>query len=196
MDGAAIDEQPSGGALRELARALAGDRRDDLLEATHTCLVRVAVDQLRDRVVSERDVEVVNEAVLADLLRHEIALRDLDLVLFDVAGQLDDFHAIAQRLGNRVEHVGGRDEHHARQIEREIEVVIAERVVLLGIEHLEQRGRRIALDVVCELVDLVEHEHRIGGAGAAHRPQDLTGHRADVRAPVAADLGLVADAAQ
>ena len=47
-----------------------------------------------------------------------------------------------------------------REIERQIEIVIAERVVLLRIENLEQRRRRIAAIVVSELVDLVEHQHR------------------------------------
>ena len=44
---------------------------------------------------------------------------------------------------------------------RDLEVVVGERVVLLGVEHLEQRRRGIAAEVVPELVDLVEHEHRV-----------------------------------
>ena len=65
-----------------------------------------------------------------------------------------------------------------------------------GIEHLEQRRRRIAAEVVAELVDLVEHEHRVAGLGAAQALDDLAGHRADVGAAVAADLGFVAHAAE
>src|SRR3982750_1206070 len=76
------------------------------------------------------------------------------LLLPGVARQLDDLEAIAQRPRDRVELVGGRDEHHLRQIEGDLEVVIAERVVLFGIEDLEQRARRVAPEVVPELVDL------------------------------------------
>jgi hypothetical protein len=48
------------------------------------------------------------------------------------------------------------------QVERHVEVVVAERVVLLGIEHFEERRRRVAADAVgTDLVDLVEHEHRV-----------------------------------
>ena len=74
---------------------------------------------------------------------------------------------------NRIEHVRRRDEQHLRQIERHVEVVIAERVVLLRIEHLEQRRRRIAAEVGAELVDLVEDEHRVLRLGAAQPLDDL-----------------------
>ena len=73
--------------------------------------------------------------------------------------------------------------------------MVAERVVLLGVEHLEHRARRIAAEVRAHLVDLVDHQQRVVGAGVAHRPDDRPRHRADVGAPVAADLGLVAHAA-
>ena len=88
------------------------------------------------------------------------------------------------------------DEHHLRQVERHLEVVVGERVVLLGVEHLEQRRRGIAAEVVAELVDLVEHEDRVVGAGLLHALDDAAGQRADVGAAVAADLGLVVHAAE
>jgi hypothetical protein len=53
--------------------------------------------------------------------------------------------------------------------------VIGERVVLLGIEHLEQRRRGIPAEVVADLVDLVEHEHRIHGGSLLHALDHLAG---------------------
>ena len=47
-----------------------------------------------------------------------------------------------------------------------------------------------------ELVDLVEHHHRVPRPGAADALDDVAGQRADIGAPVAADLGLVMDAAE
>ena len=82
-----------------------------------------------------------------------------------------------------------------REVERQVEVVVAERRVLLRVEHLEHRRRGVAAEVGAHLVDLVEHEHRVGRAGVAQRADDRAGHRADVGAAVAADLGLVAHAA-
>ena len=105
------------------------------------------------------------------------------------------FHAIAQGVRNRVELVRSADEEHLREVERKVEVVISEGRVLLRIEHLEHRACRIATPVGSHLVDLVDHEHRVLRAGVADRPDDRPGHRSDVRAPMAPDLGLVPDAA-
>ena len=127
----------------------------------------------------------------------EIAARDLELLLLRVAGELDDLHAVAQRPGYRVEHVRRADEHHPRQVVRHPEVVVAEGRVLLRVEHLEQRRRRVAVEAAgAELVDLVEHHHAVARARLAHALDDVARQRADVGAPVAADLRLVVHAAQ
>ena len=136
------------------------------------------------------------QAVRLHLAAHQIALGDLQLLVGGVAGEADDLHAVAQRPGDGVEHVGGGDEHHAAQVERHAEIIVAERVVLLRIEHLEQRRAGIALDAGAELVDLVEHHHAVARAGLADRLDDVAGQRADIGAPVAADLGLVVHAAE
>ena len=73
--------------------------------------------------------------------------------------------------------------------------MVAEGRVLLGVEHLEHRRRRVAAVVRAHLVDLVDHEQRVVRARVAQRADDHAGHRADVGPPVAADLGLVAHAA-
>ena len=41
----------------------------------------------------------------------------------------------------------------------DVEVVVAEGRVLLRVEHLEHRRRRVAAVVGAHLVDLVDHEH-------------------------------------
>ena len=73
--------------------------------------------------------------------------------------------------------------------------MVAEPLVLLGVEHLEHRARRIAAKVGAHLVDLVDEHHRVHRLRVAERPDDRPGHRPDVRSAMAADLGLVADAA-
>ena len=113
-----------------------------------------------------------------------------------VAGERDHLHAVAQRPRDLVEHVRGRDEHDTAQVERHAEIVVAERVVLLRVEHFEQRGARIALDAGAELVDLVEHHHAVARARLADRLDDVARQRADIGAAMAADLGLVVHAAQ
>ena len=135
------------------------------------------------------------QAVLADLAGDEVAAGDVELLVDRVAGQPDHLHPVAERRRDRVEDVRGGDEDDLGEVEVEVEVVVAERVVLGRIEHLEHRAGRIAAEVGAHLVDLVDHEDRVAGAGVAERPDDRARHRADVGAPVAADLRLVADAA-
>ena len=67
--------------------------------------------------------------------------------------------------------------------------------VLLGVEGLQQRRRRVALMAVAELVDLVEHDHRIHHLDFFQCLDQLAGQGADVSASMAFDLGLVTHAA-
>ena len=138
---------------------------------------------------------VVLDAVVLLLLGQQVAQRDVDLLVLGVAREADHFHPVEQRRRN-VHRVRGRDEHHVRQVEVDLDVVVAERVVLLRVEHLEQRRRRVAAEVHAQLVDLVEQEQRIARADLGQALQHLARHRADVGAAVAADLGLVAHAAE
>ena len=128
-------------AFGAAARDLAAERADLALEVADAGFARVAANHLPQRVVGERDV-LRRQAVVLDLLVDQVIARDLQLLFLGVAGELEHFHAVAQRRRNRIEHVRGRDEQHLGQVERHVEVVIAERVVLLRIEHLEQRRRR------------------------------------------------------
>src|SRR3954454_7914864 len=74
--------------------------------------------------------------------------------------------------------------------------MVAERSVLLRVEHLQHRGRGIAAIVRRELVDFVQEYHRVDRSGLLHRGDDAAGHGADIGAPVPTDLRLVAHAAE
>ena len=146
---------------------------------------------------SSRNVRLAGVSPVPSMaLGDEELLGDLDLLLLGVAGELQDFHAVAQRLRNRVQHVGRADEHHVREVVLDVEVVVEERVVLLRVEHLEQRRRRVAAEVHRHLVDFVEQEHRVLRPGLLHHLDDLAGEGADVGAAVAADLRFVTHAAE
>lgn len=97
---------------------------------------------------------------------------------------------------NRPELVRGRDEEDAGKVHRSLEVVIAERMVLRRIQHLEQRGGWIAMEADRHLVDLVEHEDRIHRPCLLERLDDAAWHRPDVGAAMPPNLRFVSDAAQ
>ena len=146
-------------------------------------------------VVRDRDL-VLAQSVALDLPRPQVALRDRDLLVGGVSVEADHLHAVEERARDRLGHVPRRDEEDLREVELDVEVVVAERVVLGGVEHLEQRRGGISAPVCADLVDLVEHDHRVHRPGVAERSNEPAGEGADVRAAVAADLGLVADPAE
>ena len=73
---------------------------------------------------------------------------------------------------HRLELVRRADEEDVREVERQVQVVVAEGRVLLRVEHLQHRARRVAAEVGAHLVDLVDHQHRVARAGVAHRADD------------------------
>ncbi len=123
-----------------------------------------------DRLVAELE-PLVGEPVRRELLRAEELRGDVPLLHARVAGDLDDLEPVPERLGDRVRVVRGREERDLRQVERRVDVVVLEGRVLRRVEHLEERGGRIAHHVDAELVDLVEDEAR----GSSRRPSSAPG---------------------
>src|SRR6266576_915715 len=162
--------------------------------ASNNCLSRVGADDQTQCPVRDRDLFEV-EPVRFELLREEVALRDAELLVLGVARQRDDVHAVEQRRRDRVERVRRADEERLREVERQVEIVVAEVLVLLRIEDLEHRARRITTVVRAHLVDLVDQHHRIHRLCIAEVADDRARHRADVRAAMAANFRLVAHTA-
>ena len=98
-----------------------------------------------------------------ELLGDDVLLGDEGLLLLAVAGELEHLQPVEQGGGDRLEHVRRGDEHDLRQVEVDVQVMVAEGRVLLGVEDFQERGRGIAAEVGAELVDLVEHEDRVIG---------------------------------
>ena len=72
-----------------------------------------------------------------------------------------------------------------------------EGVVLLGVKHFEQGARGVAVvGHLRDFVNLVEDEDGVRRAGFGQALDDASGHGADVRLAVAANLGLVVHATQ
>ena len=73
---------------------LAADIRDLPLEVANACLARVMPHDVLERCVLKVDLIRLQAAVLA-ATRDQVVARDLHLFFFDIAGQFDDFHAVA-----------------------------------------------------------------------------------------------------
>src|SRR4029453_5711130 len=91
-----VDLDRPGLAPGDLARGLAEEIGDSPLQVSHAGLARVLADHDAQRVLADRDL-LAGEAVRLELLRQEVALRDPELLVLGVAGQLDHVHAVEQR---------------------------------------------------------------------------------------------------
>src|SRR5207248_2465396 len=116
------------------------------------------------------------QSVFAQLPRQKVTFSDLEFLALGVARQIDQLHSIEQWSWNPADVVRGRDEDDLREIEWHVEIAIDKSVVLARIEHLEQRARGVAAEVGADLVDLIEHHHRIAGAGATQFLNDTSRH--------------------
>ena len=80
------------------------------------------------------------ETVFFDLARDEVATSDLQLLFLGVTRKTDHFHPIQEGRLNGVGDVAGGDEEYFREVVDDPEVMIAEGVILLRIEDLEEGG--------------------------------------------------------
>ena len=180
---------------RQARGRLAQRLREEPLHLSHAGLAGVVGRYLAERRIGDRDLVGGQRGALELPGQQEVAC-DGDLVVLGVAVEGDELHPVQQRRRDLLDDVGGRDEEHVGQVQVQLEVVVAERVVLGRVEHLEQRRRGVAAVVRPELVDLVEEHDRVHRAGLLDRPHDPAGERADVGPAVSADLRLVPDATQ
>ncbi len=165
------------------------------LELAHARFARVTADDGQDRFVGN-DQLLGRQAGVFAATGEQKTLRDLEFFLVAVASEADQLHPVQQGPRNGLGRVGGGDEEDSRQVERQIEIVVAKRRVLGRVEDFQECGGRIAPIVAAELVDFIQHQQRILDLGAAEGLQHAARHSADVRAAMAAQLRLVVQAAE
>ena len=182
-------------ALGLEASHLAAHAADFPLQFAHAGFVGVGPDDGAQRGFGEANFARL-EAALFDLAWNEEAAGNLQFFLLHIAGKLDDLHAVGQRRGDGVQGVGRGDEEDLRQVVGDLQVMVREGRVLLGVQHFEQRGRGVAAKVRAQFVDFVQHENGVDRAGALHGLQDAARQRAHIGAAMAPDFGLVPHAAQ
>src|SRR5258706_583424 len=95
-------------AFGDPTRLLAAHGPDIAFQIAYAGFTRVMTADEAHRVFRNLNL-LPGQTVFFDLLGNQITLGNVYLVVFRVALELDDLHAVAQRLGNRVEHVRRTD---------------------------------------------------------------------------------------
>ena len=181
--------------LDHLDGDFAAHSRQLALQVAHAGFARVMADDAQDRLCGKLDVLLLKPVGFA-LLLEQVALGDTKLLVFGIARDPDDFHAILQGPWDALQGIGGGDEQHLGEVVVDVQVMVVEGAVLFGVQHLKQSGGEIATEIGGHLVHLVEQEDRIARAGFAHRLDDFAGEGADIGATMAADFRLVVHTAQ
>ena len=165
------------------------------LQYADTALAGIVGDGAADGVFREFQLRFL-QTMLLQLLGQQVALGDLQLFLVGVAAQFNQLHTVEEGSGNGIGGIGGGDEHDAAEVNRQLHEMVAERAVLLGIQHLKECRGGIAAGVVCQLVNLVQHQQRIHRTCADEGVDNTTGHGADIGLTVTTDVRLITDAAE
>ena len=74
--------------------------------------------------------------------------------------------------------------------------MIVERIILLWVQHFEQRTCWVTAHVHAHLVDLIQQKQWVNHCSLGHFLHDFAGHRADVGTSVATYFGFVTNAAE
>ena len=133
--------------------------------------------------------------MFSKLLRDQMLRRNMEFFLVRITAQRNDIHTVIQRPRNRTRIVCRRDKEHLAQVKRHIDIMVDKGVVLLPVQNFEQCGRRVPAKIIAEFIDLIEQQNRILGAGLPNGVDNPSRHGANIGAPVAADIRLIADAA-
>ena len=181
-------------SLQNLLDHFATDRRDLSFEISDTGLPSVVSNRIENRRIGNLQF-LFFDSVLLHLLGNQIAACNVVLLVFRVPRYADHFHPIEQRCRN-VQAVRRANEHDFGKIEVDLEIMVVKARILLGVEHLEQSRRGIAAKIHRHFVDFIQQKQRVTHLYLAQVLHDLAGHRADIGASVAANLGFVADPAE
>ena len=163
--------------------------RNFAFQITHTRFTRVIANQVTNGAISYRPF-IGLQAIRLTYLAHQMALGDFNLLIFRIAGDANDLHAVKQGL-RHAKRIRGGHEHHIRKIIIHFQIVIREGAVLFRVQHFKQRRGRVTAPIRAQLVNFIKQEKRVGGLGLLHALKHLTGHGADIGPPMAADLRLI-----
>mmetsp|Transcript_11480 Transcript_11480/g.34080 ORF Transcript_11480/g.34080 Transcript_11480/m.34080 type:complete len:824 (+) Transcript_11480:877-3348(+) len=194
LEVAVVDAQGRGLTGDHLEGHLAANLLRVLLEVAHAGLTAVPADELESSAVGEFHL-VLGDAHLLPRVGVEVFLHDGHLLVRHVAREAHHLHAVEQGPRNGVQHVGRAQEEDARQVHGCVEVVVYKGAVLRGVEDLEERGGRVPREAAPELVNLVDHDHRVGCGGGLEALDELARHGAHVGAAVALNLRHIVQAA-
>src|SRR5215471_6325552 len=136
------------------------------------------------------------QPVLFQLARDKIAFGNFELFRFGVAGQLNDFQPVPQGGMDWLKPIGRGNEEDAGKVERQIQIVVGESIVLSRVQDFQQGRGRVTAKIGADFVQFVEEDDWIATFNPTESLDNASGEGPDIGAAMAPDFGFVAHTAK
>ena len=166
-----------------------------LIQFADTAFPCIRFDNRLDCLFRELDL-FLRQSMHFRLFRNQVPGCNLYFLFLDISADFNQFHSIQQRLGNCIQIICRRNEHHMAQVIINVQIVIMESAVLLGVKDFQQGRCRITFKIARHFVYLIQDKHRIGCARFLQILDNPPAHRSDISTPVTTDFRFVMQSAQ
>ena len=167
-----------------------------LFQSADTGLHSVFLHDALDGTVRDMNLSLIESGILHGP-GEEMTFCDLHLIQRRITGKSDHFHTVQKRSRNGIPAVCRADKQHIGKIIGDVHVMIRKGVVLFRIQYFKKSTCGISLIAALnEFVHLVQDHDGVHGTGTPDAVHNTSGHGADISAAMAADLGLITDAAK
>ena len=129
--------------------------------------------------------------MLLDLLRDQVPYRNFCLFLFGISPKFDDLHSVSKSPGNRVDPVSRRHKKYFRQIERSVDIVVAESRILFRVKDFQKSRRGVSPLIATQLVNFVQDNNWIVGTSSLDSLNNLTRKSTNIGSTMSTYLGFV-----
>ena len=129
-------------------------------------------------------------------LGNQVMPGDGQLFLWRIPLDGNYLHTVQKRARHVFQAVGRGQKHHLRQIKGNIQIKVAEGMVLLTVQDLQHRRRRIPQRIMTHFIDFIQQAYGIGTARLGNPRQNPSRDRADIGTAVPSQLCLIPKAAQ
>jgi len=127
------------------------------------------------------------------LFFNKIVFGNDQLLLSGIAGKLNYLHSVKKSRRNRAAVIRGRDKNNLAEINRELNIVISEGIVLFRIKGFKQSSCRVTLIITSQLVNFIKKNNRVKRTCLSKRIYNSAAHRAYIGLSVSANLCFITD---
>ena len=181
--------------LHDLYRRGSADGIDPLFQSPDPGFHRIIINNGLQGLIGQFQASL-RKAHALHCLRNQVLPGNLEFFNRRIAGELDHFHSVQQRLRYGVQAVGCAYKQHIRQIIGYIHVMIRKGAVLLRIQDFQQCAGRIPVVGSGQFIHLIQYHDRIGYTAFLDTIHDTSRHSPDISSSVAADICFVTHTAQ